>query len=109
MACGLVFGGPAGVALAQWMGVSEMLSPDETVLMGSAAASLAAWWVLGVLDPDRRPGRARPDALTAGGSQARGRSPRAQTDFDTNKDKAMTTDWSAPDGSESASIWHWRT
>jgi uncharacterized protein YcsI (UPF0317 family) len=49
VACGLVFGGPAGVALAARMGVSDLLSPDETVLMGSAAASLAAWWVLGVL------------------------------------------------------------
>lgn len=49
VACGLVFGGPAGVALAARMGVSDLLSPDEIVLMGSAAASLAAWWVLGVL------------------------------------------------------------
>lgn len=49
IACGLVFGGPAGVALSQKMGVTALLSPDETLLMGSAAASLAAWWVLGVL------------------------------------------------------------
>jgi hypothetical protein len=49
IASGLVFGGPAGVALAEKMGVTALLSPDETVLMGSAAASLAAWWVLGVL------------------------------------------------------------
>ncbi|MEQ8480021.1 MAG: DUF6107 family protein [Hoeflea sp.] len=49
IASGLVFGGPAGVALSQRMGVTELLTPDETVLMGSAAASLAAWWVLGVL------------------------------------------------------------
>jgi hypothetical protein len=46
---GLVFGGPAGVALAQWMGVTEMLSPAETLLTGSAAASMTAWWVLGAL------------------------------------------------------------
>ena len=46
---GLVFGGPAGVALAQWMGVSELLSPSEMLLTGSAAASLTAWWVLGAL------------------------------------------------------------
>ena len=46
---GLVFGGPAGVALAQWMGVSQMLSPAETLLTGSAAASMTAWWVLGAL------------------------------------------------------------
>jgi uncharacterized protein DUF6107 len=46
---GLVFGAPAGVALAQWMGVAELLSPAETLLTGSAAASMTAWWVLGVL------------------------------------------------------------
>jgi len=46
---GLVFGGPAGVALAQWMGVTELLSPAETLLTGSAAASMTAWWVLGAL------------------------------------------------------------
>jgi len=46
---GLVFGGPAGVALAQWMGVSELLSPSEILLTGSAAASMTAWWVLGAL------------------------------------------------------------
>ena len=46
---GLVFGGPAGVVLAQWMGGSALLSPDETLLGGSAAASMTAWWVLGAL------------------------------------------------------------
>ncbi|WP_322990925.1 DUF6107 family protein [Hoeflea sp.] len=46
---GLVFGAPAGLALAEWMGVSAMLLPGETLLMGSAAASLGAWWVLGAL------------------------------------------------------------
>ena len=46
---GLVFGAPAGVALAQWMGVSELLSRAETLLTGSAAASMTAWWVLGAL------------------------------------------------------------
>jgi len=46
---GLVFGAPAGVALAQWMGVTDMLSAPETLLMGSAAASMTAWWVLGAL------------------------------------------------------------
>jgi len=46
---GLVFGGPAGVALTQWMGVGQMLSPAETLLTGSAAASMTAWWVLGAL------------------------------------------------------------
>ena len=46
---GLVFGAPAGVAMAQWMGVAELLSPTETLLMGSATASMTAWWVLGAL------------------------------------------------------------
>lgn len=46
---GLVFGGPAGAVLAQWMGVSDMLSPAETLLAGSAAASMTAWWALGAL------------------------------------------------------------
>lgn len=49
VASGLVFGGPAGVMLTDKMGVTTLLSPAEIVLMGSAAASLAAWWVLGVL------------------------------------------------------------
>ncbi|VVT18572.1 DUF6107 family protein [Hoeflea sp. EC-HK425] len=46
---GLVFGAPTGVALAHWLGVTEMLSPTETLLTGSAAASMTAWWVLGAL------------------------------------------------------------
>ncbi|MGJ8570622.1 MAG: DUF6107 family protein [Hoeflea sp.] len=46
---GLVFGAPAGVALAHWMGVTQLLSPTETLLTGSAAASMTAWWVLGAL------------------------------------------------------------
>jgi hypothetical protein len=46
---GLVFGAPAGVALAHWLGVSGLLSPAETLLTGSAAASMTAWWVLGAL------------------------------------------------------------
>ena len=49
IASGLVFGGPAGVALAQRLGVTAVLSPAETLLMGSAAASMTAWWVLGAL------------------------------------------------------------
>ena len=46
---GLVFGAPAGVALAHWMGVTGLLSAPETLLMGSASASMTAWWVLGAL------------------------------------------------------------
>lgn len=46
---GLVFGGSVGVALAERFGVRTLLSAPETMLMGSAAASLCAWWVLGAL------------------------------------------------------------
>lgn len=46
---GLVFGAPVGVALAHWMGVTSLLSAPETLLMGSASASMTAWWVLGAL------------------------------------------------------------
>lgn len=47
--CGLVFGGATGAALAERFGVAGLLSASETMLMGSAAASLLAWWVLGAL------------------------------------------------------------
>lgn len=46
---GLVFGGPAGIALADQLGFRTALSPTELAMMGSAAASLCAWWALGVL------------------------------------------------------------
>lgn len=46
---GLVFGSASGAALAQYFGVGGVLSAPETVLMGSAASSLSAWWVLGAL------------------------------------------------------------
>lgn len=46
---GLVFGGPSGVMLASRLGIEEMLSASELAVMGSAAASLCAWWALGVL------------------------------------------------------------
>ena len=39
--CGIVFGEPTG------LGISGTLSHAELLLGGSAAASLAAWWVLG--------------------------------------------------------------
>ncbi len=44
---GLAFGGTAGLKIALWLGLHEVLGPLETALMGSAAASLFAWWVLG--------------------------------------------------------------
>lgn len=46
---GLVFGAPAGLSLASRLGIGEALAPAELAIMGSAAASLCAWWALGVL------------------------------------------------------------
>lgn len=47
--CGLVFGGTAGLKIAVELGVDGLLGPAETMLMGSAAASLCAWWALGAV------------------------------------------------------------
>lgn len=47
--CGLVFGGTAGVKIAVELGVQRWLGTAETMLMGSAAASLCAWWALGAV------------------------------------------------------------
>lgn len=49
VACGLVFGGTAGVKIAAELGIQESLGAAEMLLMGSAAASLSAWWALGLL------------------------------------------------------------
>ncbi len=49
VASGLVFGGTAGLKIAVELGIEETLRPFETVLMGSAAASLCAWWALGMV------------------------------------------------------------
>ena len=46
---GVVFGPPAGLMLAAQMHLDETLDSSELVLMGSAAASLCAWWALGIL------------------------------------------------------------
>jgi hypothetical protein len=46
---GLVFGGPAGMTLADHLGFAEKIGATEVALMGSAAASLCAWWALGVI------------------------------------------------------------
>ena len=46
---GLVFGPTAGLAIAGRLGIAERLEPAELILMGSAAASLAAWWGLGAV------------------------------------------------------------
>ena len=45
--CGLVFGGTAGLKIAAELGVEGRIGPNEMMLMGSAAASLCAWWALG--------------------------------------------------------------
>jgi hypothetical protein len=47
--CGLVFGGTAGLKIAVELGVEALIGPAETMLMGSAAASLCAWWALGAV------------------------------------------------------------
>lgn len=46
---GLVFGGTAGVKIATELGIARVLGTTETVLMGSAAASLCAWWAIGMV------------------------------------------------------------
>ena len=46
---GLVFGSTVGLKLATELGIEESIGAYELVLMGSAAASLCAWWVLGLL------------------------------------------------------------
>ena len=47
--CGLVFGGTAGLKIALELDVEALIGPVETMLMGSAAASLCAWWALGAV------------------------------------------------------------
>lgn len=49
VAAGLVFGGAAGIKIAAELGISGELGPVETMLMGSAAASLCAWWAVGLV------------------------------------------------------------
>ncbi|WP_105381914.1 DUF6107 family protein [Neorhizobium alkalisoli] len=46
---GLIFGSPMGLWLTTRLGIGGELSGPEIMLAGSAAASLCAWWVLGVL------------------------------------------------------------
>ena len=47
IACGLVFGGAAGLKIVAELGIAEAIGAGETMLLGSAAASLCAWWALG--------------------------------------------------------------
>jgi hypothetical protein len=49
IASGLVFGAPVGVGLAERFAIIDQLGTAEILLMGSAAASMTAWWVLGAL------------------------------------------------------------
>ena len=46
--CGMIFGGAAGVKLSEQLSLSGSLGQAELMLMGSAAASFAAWTALGV-------------------------------------------------------------
>lgn len=45
--CGLIFGGTVGLKIATELGLRELIGTNETMLMGSAVASLTAWWALG--------------------------------------------------------------
>jgi hypothetical protein len=47
VACGLVFGGAAGLKISSELEIGQAIGPVELMLMGSAAASLTAWWALG--------------------------------------------------------------
>lgn len=63
--CGVVFGGTAGLKVATDLGIEERIGSSEMVLMGSALASLCAWWALGFvlkLLGQYRPDRPRRDA-----------------------------------------------
>ncbi len=44
---GMVFGGAAGLKLAAELGIDGAIGPFEAMLVGSATASLCAWWALG--------------------------------------------------------------
>ncbi|MHB2265912.1 DUF6107 family protein [Aliihoeflea sp. PC F10.4] len=46
---GLIFGGAAGLKIASELDVGSTLGAFEIMLMGSAAASLSAWWALGLV------------------------------------------------------------
>lgn len=46
---GLVFGGTAGVKVADTMELLDRISVFEVTLMGATLSSLSAWWGLGVL------------------------------------------------------------
>jgi undecaprenyl pyrophosphate phosphatase UppP len=47
--CGMVFGGTAGLKIANELGIDRTISDAELLVMGSAVASLCAWWALGFI------------------------------------------------------------
>jgi predicted MFS family arabinose efflux permease len=49
LACGVIFGGPSGIWIAERLDLVDQLSVTEVMLSGSAASSLCAWWGLGIL------------------------------------------------------------
>ncbi|KPF41084.1 DUF6107 family protein [Rhizobium sp. G187] len=49
IACGLIFGGPAGVWGATRLQLLPYLSASEIMLAGATLASFIAWWGLGLL------------------------------------------------------------
>lgn len=49
VACGLIFGGPVGLWIVRKLDVAAELSPPEIMLAGATAASLSAWWGLGLM------------------------------------------------------------
>ena len=59
-ACGLVFGGAAGLKLVAELGIAEAIGPAETMLLGAATASLTAWWALGFVMRAFRRGESTP-------------------------------------------------
>ena len=49
LASGLVFGAAAGLKIAGELGIADKIGATETMLMGSAAAGLCAWWAIGLV------------------------------------------------------------
>lgn len=68
VACGLVFGGVAGLKIVTELGLSGSVGSAETMLMGSAAASLSAWWAVGFVVRALRRGRGDDNDEANGGS-----------------------------------------
>ncbi|MDO3441304.1 DUF6107 family protein [Agrobacterium sp. V1] len=49
VSCGMIFGGPIGLWIVQQLDIAGALSGREIMVAGSAAASMMAWWGLGVM------------------------------------------------------------